>query len=114
MNKTNRETKQREAIKAALEKVDRPLNVNEILKAAHNTVPNLGIATVYRNVKTMVERGDIASICGSGIAPCYAKADIADLCIDHALYQVGNSLYLSEPKDFVLDCPYKIQKGHIA
>jgi Fur family ferric uptake transcriptional regulator len=54
-NKVFRETKQRNAIKRAIEKANRPVGPKEILELACDEVPNLGIATVYRNIKTMVE-----------------------------------------------------------
>ena len=114
--KIERDTKQRTAIKAALDAADRPLNVHEIHEGAARKVPNLGIATVYRNLKAMLEKNEIVRIGGAGIPDCYATVAVADLCADvehHPLYQVGASLYLDEPKGFVLDCPYKIYAGHI-
>jgi len=117
MNNTSRDTKQRAAIRAALNTADRPLNVHEILEAAQRDVPNMGIATVYRNIRGMGERGEISPILGVGIPPCYASPKVANLCADtarHGLYQVDDSLYLVEPKGFILDCPYKIFKGRIS
>jgi Fe2+ or Zn2+ uptake regulation protein len=113
MNKTNRETKQRAAIKAALDKAGRPLNVNEILTEAQGIVPNLGIATVYRNVKTMVERGEIKPVNGMGIPPCYAIPEVAQKCAA-TRYQTGTSLHVAEPKGFVCESACKIFIGAIA
>ncbi len=66
-----RETKQRNAIKAALDKAGRPLGPKEILSMASHEVPNLGIATVYRNIKSMVEKGELEPVELPGQAPRY-------------------------------------------
>ncbi len=71
--KVFRETKQRNAIKAALEKAGRPLGPKEILQLAGEEVPNLGIATVYRNIKTMVEKGELEPVELPGQAPRYQQ-----------------------------------------
>lgn len=111
-----RDTKQRAAIRRAIDNAGRPLSVTEILAEASKDVPNLGIATVYRNLKGMTARGEVSPIHGVGIPPCYASPKVADLCADtdrRPLYQVGTSLYLEEPEGFLLDCPYRILTGHI-
>jgi Fur family ferric uptake transcriptional regulator len=51
-----RSTKQREAIRQALQAADRPLLASEVLVLAQQTVPSLGIATVYRTIKALVEQ----------------------------------------------------------
>jgi Fe2+ or Zn2+ uptake regulation protein len=96
-----RDTKQRAAIRDALNKADRPLNPKEILAIAQNTVPNLGIATVYRNIKTMLERKEIAAIEGSGIAPCY-EIPVSDSVEPNTrlVWQVGQGLYNAIPEGF--------------
>jgi len=66
-----RDTKQRHAIKRALDNAGRPLGPKEILDLASKEVPNLGIATVYRNIKTMVEKGELATVDLPGQAPRY-------------------------------------------
>ncbi len=52
-----RRTPQRDAIRQAVEKADRPLSPQEILDAAGAEVRGLGIATVYRAVKAGVDEG---------------------------------------------------------
>lgn len=52
-----RKTLQRQAIRGALRAADRPLSPREILEAARRAAPGLGIATVYRNVKSLVYDG---------------------------------------------------------
>lgn len=50
-----RKTRQRDAIREAIRKAGRPLSPQEILEETQETVPNLGLATVYRNIKALVE-----------------------------------------------------------
>ncbi len=57
-----RDTKQRQAIRNALERAGRPLGPKEILDYACRDVPRLGIATVYRNVKSMLARDEIEEV----------------------------------------------------
>ncbi len=57
-----RDTRQRRAVLQALEIADRPLSPQEILEAAQKELPKLGIATVYRSVKAMVEDGQLEPV----------------------------------------------------
>lgn len=52
-----RRTRQRDAIWQVLEQAARPLGPQEMLDLAQSEVPGLGIATVYRNIKTLVSEG---------------------------------------------------------
>lgn len=52
-----RKTEQRDAIRKAFEDNDRPLGPNEVLELAQVHVQSLGIATVYRAIKALVEDG---------------------------------------------------------
>ena len=52
-----RKTRQRSAIRDALEAGGRPMSPDEVLAAAQKHVKGLGIATVYRNLKALVEEG---------------------------------------------------------
>jgi hypothetical protein len=112
-NKLPRATKQRAAINGAIERANRPLNVQEILQVAEREVPNLGIATVYRNVKALTVAGKLKPVCGVGIAPCYGLPDIADRRAT-TLYQAGTSLFVEAPKGFVRESACEIVLGHIA
>ena len=51
-----RSTKQRAAIRDALKDADRPLLATEVLELAQRAVPSLGIATVYRTLKALVDQ----------------------------------------------------------
>ena len=71
-----RETQQRRAIREAFTRTRRPLAPQEVLEAAHEDAPTLGIATVYRNVKALVEEGLLKAVELPGDAPRYELADM--------------------------------------
>lgn len=50
-----RQTAQRKAIRRVFEESQHPLSVQDVLRLAQEYVPRLGIATVYRNLKALVE-----------------------------------------------------------
>jgi len=52
-----RNTVQKETIRLVFQQADRPLGVDEILQAGRERVRGLNQATVYRNVKALVEEG---------------------------------------------------------
>ncbi len=52
-----RKTRQRSAIRRAFEQAARPMGPTEILEAAKEELPRLGIATVYRSIKDLVDEG---------------------------------------------------------
>ena len=110
MTKTYRDTIQRTAIRKTLINSPRPLNVDEILSAGQVNVPNLGIATVYRNIKTMLEKGEIRAISGTGIPDCYVTMERS---APEQLFQVGKSLFVAEPVGFVRRYSIHIVVGDI-
>ncbi len=71
--KTLRATKQRHAIKKAFEDAARPLGPKEILHIAGKSVPNLGIATIYRNIKVMIDEGELETVDLPGQASRYQR-----------------------------------------
>lgn len=52
-----RTTRQRKAIRSALQRAGRPLSAGEVHAAAREAVPGLGIATVYRNLRALAQEG---------------------------------------------------------
>lgn len=62
MNRMTRMTKQRNAIQSALLDAGRPLLPQEILVNAQQQVPNLNLATVYRNLNLLTEEKAIAPV----------------------------------------------------
>lgn len=52
-----RNTRQKSAIREVFEAIDRPLGPQEVLDHASLQTNGIGIATVYRNIKALVEEG---------------------------------------------------------
>ncbi len=51
----------------------RPLSPLEILAESQKVVPRLGLATVYRNIKTLVEEGFLREVRIPGESPRYEQ-----------------------------------------
>ncbi|NJM32893.1 MAG: transcriptional repressor [Limnobacter sp.] len=62
-------TRQRQAIWQVIADAGRPLSPQEVLALAHVQMPNLGIATVYRNLKALMQSGEVRSVELPGISP---------------------------------------------
>lgn len=69
-----RDTSQRRAIRRALEDAGRPLGALEVLESSKAHAPGLGIATVYRNIKALLEADEIAEVQLPGEPPRYELA----------------------------------------
>jgi Fur family transcriptional regulator, ferric uptake regulator len=69
-----RSTRQRTAIRQVIDAAGRPLSPQEILAASQAAVPSLGIATVYRNIKALLDEGSIDAVTLPGEAPRYEAA----------------------------------------
>jgi Fur family ferric uptake transcriptional regulator len=105
-----RKTRQRDAIRKVLEDAGRPLGAQEVLDAAEAEAPGLGIATVYRALKGLLEEGWLASVEIPGEAPRYEPAGKAHH--DHfqcrkceRVYEVDDCpvRFPRLPKGFLLD-----------
>lgn len=57
-----RATRQRSAIRAAIAAAGRPLSPLEVLEGARADVPALGLATVYRNLRLLLDDGEIQGV----------------------------------------------------
>lgn len=66
-----RSTRQRTAIAQALAAVGQPLLPQELLVEAQKSVPSLSLATVYRNLKGLVEDGVVDVVALPGEATRY-------------------------------------------
>ncbi len=64
-----RSTRQRSAIIEAFQQEQRPLLPAEVLSIAIQRSPKLGIATVYRNLKAMVDEGVLKAVLLPGDSP---------------------------------------------
>ena len=71
-----RQTKQRQAIEAVLKATNRPLLPKELLAGAQESLPQLGIATVFRNLKKMVDEETATVVCLPGDSPRYERSDL--------------------------------------
>jgi Fur family transcriptional regulator, ferric uptake regulator len=54
-----RDTAQRRAIRGVFRNEDRPLTPQEVLEGAQGAVPKMGLATVYRTLKSLTETGAV-------------------------------------------------------
>jgi Fur family ferric uptake transcriptional regulator len=66
-----RSTRQRAAIRDAIADAGRPLSPQEVLDAARGRVPGLSMATVYRNLRMLIEEGAIQTVLLPGDNPRY-------------------------------------------
>jgi Fur family ferric uptake transcriptional regulator len=57
-----RNTRQRGAIRRAFQRADRPLSPAEVLADARRDVTGLGIATVYRNIRALLDEHWLATV----------------------------------------------------
>ena len=69
-----RATRQNTAIREAIEAAGRPLSPTEVLDEARRHVAALGLATVYRNLKALVDEGAIQVVTLPGEVPRYEVA----------------------------------------
>lgn len=75
MSLERRTTKQKEAIRAVLATQEGPLMPDEIHALALKVVPSLGIATVYRSLKTLQDEGMVRCVEIPGQSPRYERSD---------------------------------------
>jgi Fur family ferric uptake transcriptional regulator len=69
-----RSTTQRAAIRRVFEENERPLTPQEVFEAAKRDVPRLGVATVYRAVRRLLEAGWLIPVDIPGEPPRYELA----------------------------------------
>lgn len=72
-----RKTKQRDAIQEVFEQTDRPLSPDEVRGLAAKAIPGIGIATVYRNIKGLLESGVLRTVEIPGGSARYELAGMA-------------------------------------
>jgi Fur family ferric uptake transcriptional regulator len=71
---SQRNTRQKAAIRKAFEAAGRPLSPQQALNIAQSEVDGLGIATVYRNIKALLEEGWLAPVDLPGEPTAYEQA----------------------------------------
>jgi Fur family transcriptional regulator, ferric uptake regulator len=77
MSTANRSTKQKRAIEAVLSTHANPLTALEIQQLAAHEVPNIGVATIYRSLKSLTQEGRVVCVGIAGQPPRYERADKA-------------------------------------
>jgi len=92
-----RSTRQRSAIRAVIDAAGRPLSPQEVLDAAQAEVPALSLATVYRNLKQLIEASEITAVILPGDSPRYESTQHAH----HHHFQCTQCLRVFD----VHDCP---------
>ena len=73
-DRDQRNTRQRAAIREAFERAGRPLSPQQVLEWAQAEVDGLGIATVYRNIKGLLDSGWLSAIELPGFPTVYECA----------------------------------------
>jgi len=119
---TARNTHQRSAIRDVFTHTDRPLSTAEVLKAAQRRKSGLGIATVYRTLKMLLDEGWLSTVKLPGEPPRYERAGkphhhhfYCQAC--GRVYEVPGSERLLEelvPKGFVLQSHDLVLSGRCA
>ncbi len=71
-----RNTRQREAIRATLTAMARPLTPQELHVAAQADVPAIGIATIYRTIKALLDDGELVEVPMPGAPSRYELAGL--------------------------------------
>jgi len=69
-----RQTRQRAIIRDVFENANRPLGAPEVLAGAQRHMARLGIATVYRTIKALVDEGWLVPVDLPGEPPRYELA----------------------------------------
>jgi Fur family ferric uptake transcriptional regulator len=90
-----RNTRQKQAIRDAFIEADRPLSPEEVLAAAQHDYETLGIATVYRNIKSLLAEDWLDPVSLPGQATRYEVAGKAHHHHFHCrkcgrMYELGN------------------------
>ena len=76
MTDMGRRTRQRTTIEEVFDDAGRPLSAAEALEVAQQSLPSLGIATVYRAVNDLMEAGRLRAVELPGQPARYERADL--------------------------------------
>ena len=69
-----RNTDQRQSVLRSLQQTGRPLSARELHSTARKSCPGIGIATIYRTVKSLLTEGDVSLVELPGEPPRYEFA----------------------------------------
>jgi Fur family ferric uptake transcriptional regulator len=70
-----RRTRQKSAIESVLDAHVNPLTAIEIHRLALREVPSIGMATIYRSLRSLIDEGSVVLVEISGQAPRYERAN---------------------------------------
>lgn len=73
LRKDKRKTQQQQLIQGLLQESNRPLSAQELLDAASKIQPTIGIATVYRGIKSLLDENSITVVEIPGTTPRYER-----------------------------------------
>lgn len=73
-----RMTRQRSTILECFKDANRPLSAQELLEAASKSIPNINLATIYRNLKTLIEEEILVIVQLPGQPPRYEYNGLED------------------------------------
>ncbi len=107
MSTKNRHTPQRASIESVLNMAEGPLTPQEVLAQARKRCPGLGIATVYRAIRDLLEENRIRSIVVPGKAPLYERTDLAH----HHHFQCESCGQVTLLEGCSLDAGYRLPRG---
>jgi Fur family ferric uptake transcriptional regulator len=72
-----RSTKQRRLLLEIVTREGRPLSPGELLELARETLPTIGLSTVYRTIRALEDAREIAAVEVPGQPPRYELAQVA-------------------------------------
>ena len=106
-----RETKQRDAIRRVFDQHDAPLLPQEVLKLAQESVPRMGLATVYRTLNALVQENVLRLVSLPAEAPRYEMAGkhhhhhfVCRVCKKvFEVHGCGGSIHKMVPAGFAMD-----------
>jgi Fur family transcriptional regulator, ferric uptake regulator len=117
-----RSTRQRKAILDVLKAEARPLTVTEVHELALRAAPRIGLRTVYRNVRELVEDGKLVGVGYPGQPPRYETVGegshkphlICGLC--HKVFELDSGFeakaICGEIPGFVVEGTETVYYGH--
>ena len=70
-----RDTRQRRAIRSVFAEADGPLGPQEVLDRAQQDVPGIGLATIYRTIKLMLDDQELSQVDLPGEPSRYEPAE---------------------------------------
>lgn len=76
VKKDKRKTQQQSLIRGLFQHTERPLSAQELLDAAVSIQPGIGVATIYRGIKSLLEDNFITPVEIPGTTPRYEKVGI--------------------------------------